>query len=266
MPFPQSERVVFDQNPISEVICQLRFPPILQISAGPPAEFQERLRATYPLFETEAAPGLPREMSALLARMAPVVPERALVNRFLPESRDRYVALTQEYVAYSETKYREWTDFRKHMIEAQRALEDTYKPSFYSRVGLRYLNTINLDRLGLQGVRWGDLLNPSFLSVMNSTEVASQVLGLFTQALVDLSQAIPGAKVTIRFGLHPVEGRSTFVMDNDFYLEGHTEGRDVIQTLNEFNKLDGNLFRWAIRRDGRLWAALGPRAVANVGA
>jgi uncharacterized protein (TIGR04255 family) len=265
MPFPQSERVVFEQNPISEVICQLRFPPILQISAGPPAEFQERLRAVFPLFETETAPGLPLEVSALLARMSPA-PDAALVNRFLPESRDRSVALTQEFVAYSETKYREWTDFRKHVTEAQTALEDIYRPSFYSRIGLRYVNTIALERLGLQGVPWSELLNPNFLSVMNSREVADQVLGVFTQAMVDLSQAIPGAKVIIRFGLHPVEGRSTFVMDNDFYIEGHNEGRHVIKTLNEFNKLDGNLFRWAIRRDGRLWAALGPRPLANTGA
>src|SRR5437867_910928 len=50
MPFPDSQRVIYTQNPLHEVICQLRFPPILRIDAEPPAAFQERLRAMYPLF------------------------------------------------------------------------------------------------------------------------------------------------------------------------------------------------------------------------
>ena len=56
MPFPESERVVFRRNTLAEVICQLRFPPILEIAAKDPAAFQEQIRAEYPLYQRNQGP------------------------------------------------------------------------------------------------------------------------------------------------------------------------------------------------------------------
>ena len=53
MAFPPSDRVVFEENTIEEVICQLRFPPILAIVSDVPAAFQERVREKYPLYKQE---------------------------------------------------------------------------------------------------------------------------------------------------------------------------------------------------------------------
>ena len=39
--FSASERVLYGKRQLIEVICQLRFPTILSISAKEPAEFQE---------------------------------------------------------------------------------------------------------------------------------------------------------------------------------------------------------------------------------
>ena len=48
MPFPDVERVIYNENPLDRVICQLRFAPILKIDTEIPAEFQERIRIDYP--------------------------------------------------------------------------------------------------------------------------------------------------------------------------------------------------------------------------
>jgi uncharacterized protein (TIGR04255 family) len=259
MPFPESERVVFDRNPITEVICQLRFPPILQINAAPPAEFQNQVRARYPLFEQMPTPGVPKEMLAVLANLPGILEFGG--SQFLSESRQQSIVLNTNYVAVRETKYVEWADFRVLVTEAQQALEQIYKPAFYDRIGLRYVNTIRLRELGLAGRRWSELLNPSFLSVMGPSGVADHVIGLATQATLELSPVVPQARVTIRFGLRP-DVQDQFSIDSDFHFEGRKESRDVIAILNDFNKLDGNLFRWAINRDGPLWHALGPTVVA----
>ena len=67
MPFPESKRVVYQQNPLVEVICQIRFPTILQIGSEEPTAFQNSVRAEYPLYEKADRPGkLPREISELL--------------------------------------------------------------------------------------------------------------------------------------------------------------------------------------------------------
>ena len=51
MPFPDSERVIYQRNPLLEVICQLRFPSILRIDSEAPAVFQERVRKEYPMYQ-----------------------------------------------------------------------------------------------------------------------------------------------------------------------------------------------------------------------
>ena len=52
MPFPDATRVIFDANPLDEVICQVKFPPILRIETDP-AAFQDQIRAEYPNYESK---------------------------------------------------------------------------------------------------------------------------------------------------------------------------------------------------------------------
>jgi len=51
--FPVVEDVHLANAPIREVICQVRFPTILRIAQGEPAEFQERIRGNFPVLEAE---------------------------------------------------------------------------------------------------------------------------------------------------------------------------------------------------------------------
>ena len=48
--FLECERVRYAKPQLLEVICQLRFPTILSISAKEPAEFQELIRNEYPRY------------------------------------------------------------------------------------------------------------------------------------------------------------------------------------------------------------------------
>ena len=48
--FSQEERVIFSNNQLVEVICQLRFPTILAISAREPVDFQEAIRDVFPRY------------------------------------------------------------------------------------------------------------------------------------------------------------------------------------------------------------------------
>ena len=48
MLFPPTQRVIYHENPLVEVVCQFRFPTILKIDAEIPVAFQEAVRSTFP--------------------------------------------------------------------------------------------------------------------------------------------------------------------------------------------------------------------------
>src|SRR5437868_11791362 len=76
MDFPAVERIVFENNPLTEVICQLRFPRVLVIDERLPAEFQEQLGAEYRA-----------DRAAALARAAVAGPDRAAAHLRLGPAR-----------------------------------------------------------------------------------------------------------------------------------------------------------------------------------
>ena len=257
VPFPSSPRTIFGKDPIAEVICQLRFPTILDVAVAPPAAFQNRIRTGYPIYEADSS-GLPQDMIALLSRL-PHGPPDSQSHKFLTTERSRSVTLTPDFIALSETNYEEWKNLRERILSTQAALEEVYSPSFYQRVGLRYINVLDLSKLGLPGRPWRDLLNPVFVGMSGEPDVAPTVVGMSTQASLDISEHVPNAKVTIRYG---PQDDGTFRFDSDFYISGEIGGPDVREILDDFNKLNGNLFRWLVPRDGELWASLEPSEVA----
>jgi uncharacterized protein (TIGR04255 family) len=69
MLFPDVPRVIYEVNPLEEVICQLRFLPVLKIDTEPPAGFQEEIRAEYPLYESKSPLRLPAGLPSSLVQM-----------------------------------------------------------------------------------------------------------------------------------------------------------------------------------------------------
>src|SRR4051794_24623667 len=108
MPFPETPRVIFERNPLAEVICQLRFPTILRIASEPPADLQERLRPTYPVFRQEQPTlGVPAELTEMVGEL-PMQLRTDTNYAFETEDGARTVSLTREFLAISERRYVRW--------------------------------------------------------------------------------------------------------------------------------------------------------------
>ena len=66
MPIPHRDRVIYGRNPLQEVVCQIRFPRLLDIDAEVPARFQSAIAEDYPLlavrsvFQLTVDPGSPQ--------------------------------------------------------------------------------------------------------------------------------------------------------------------------------------------------------------
>src|SRR5713101_6044071 len=99
MPFPHSEREIYGRNPLEEVVCQLRFPAILEIAAEQPAKFQNKVRRQYPLFEIDR-PGIspdipwPKEIAEFIGKLPVAQSAGDATYKFLTEDSNRFISLT----------------------------------------------------------------------------------------------------------------------------------------------------------------------------
>lgn len=266
MPFPESPRVIYRRNPLAEVICQVRFPPILRIDAEAPSRFQDAIRSEYPLYGEGPAlavalpPNAPAEIANLIQRLGPT---RGAGKRheFSTEDGAWQATLTRESLALKTTAYRRWEDFRGKLSTIRTALVAEYRPSFFVRIGLRYVDVIQRSSLGLEGTPWSQLLGTHIAGELSSPEIGDSIETAVREVLVRLDDR--GGRVMIRHGLAVAEPahEECFFVDSDFHTEQKTEVTDADATLDNFNRAAGLLFRWCIQ--GRLHNALQPEPIRS---
>lgn len=260
MPFPESQRVIFRNNPITQVIAQLRFPTILAIGATEPAQYQGLIRREYPLYSREGVPPeLPSQLAGFIRQLGAM---EGRTHLFSTAEKERSIALTPDYIAVDAKKYHRWEEFANAVSMAQSSLVSVYEPPFYNRVGLRYLDVIDRKQLGLGDEPWSELINDELIGLLGAPALRDEVSEILTVASVKIA-SVPGATVRLRHGLQsatpvdaPDDPRAVYVVDADFFTNQRTENNDVANILGRFNHIAGNLFRWAIKP--RLRDALDP--------
>jgi len=267
--FPDAPRVIYDKNPLEEVVCQIRFPSILDIETKVPSDFQNHIRGQYPEYGTRVTGqgGLPAEVPAEIRNLfqglqiAPGV-DRHLHHDF--KSDDGWtITLAREFLAVSTTHYVRWEEFRERTRAAYQVLVETYKPPYTTRLGLRYKNVIRRSELGLLDVPWKDLLTPQIAGELAASELPDdKVEELQRRLKADLDD---GLRLTLLHGLarpkNAPAAERVYLIDADLHTEERLDATDTERIWDYLDRANGHvrrIFHWAIGE--RLDKALGPHA------
>lgn len=254
MPFPESKRVFYGKNPLEEVVCQLRFPPILRIAVEPPAAFQDLVRTTFPLYRRVVAqPPLGVQLPPELMRA--ISAGGGVTHEFASADQSWTLSLAQDFIALTTKAYRQWPDFKEKLRAPLAALRDVYAPAFFGRVGLRYRDRIDREAFGLVGVEWRELLRTEALGELADASIGPNVEHVLRELIVRLTEEY--GRVRIVHGLEHDGAKQTYIIDSDFFSEKQTEPGVVDNALDAFNRRAGRLFRWYITP--RLHDAMEPR-------
>ena len=247
--FSNEVRCLYRRNQLAEVICQLRFPEILSIEANAPVEFQEAIRQEFPQFQRrqELAPpkltGIPGNMQ--------VQNSPATINyQFASADGVWRVNLTGRFISLTCSRYTCWEDFAGKLDKPLAAFIKLYKPAYFERVGLRYLNFISRTALDLTDRPFKDLLAPCYLGPLMEEDVSEAAAN---RCSVDLEMAIRGGcRVKLHAGPgHVQRGKQQdkevkFIFDQDLFMPGQLPVNLSAGALQTLHAQAYSIFRGAI--------------------
>lgn len=247
--FHYTHRCVYKNNPLAEVVCQIRFPEILTISANAPVDFQEAIRDIFPQFQQrqEAAPpkitGIPGHFTL---ENAPAKPN----YQFASADGVWRVNLTCKFLSLTCSRYTRWEEFARMLDKPLAAFIRTYQPAYFERIGLRYVNFLSRSQLGLEGVPFSQLIAPCYLGPLMEEDVSEASA---SRCSVDLEMALRGGcrvKLHAGPGLVKQNGKADsevkFIFDQDLYMPGQLAVNLSAGALHTLHSHADAIFRGAI--------------------
>lgn len=260
MPFPKSERIQYEHNPLRIVVCQLRFPTILKIEASLPSDFQDQIRELYPVFNERSSmfdAEIPAEIKEVMSRdMKDVLQHGGRHYDFGSSDGRKTITLNKDFLSLTTSSYVGWEDFLADFKVPLNTFVEIYGPSNFSRTGLRYQNLILRSEIGESEAAWPELVNSRLAGVLSDSDIGSSIDHCLQVAIISLGRGI--GLVRLQHGVVTEErtNEPAYLIDSDFYTEATLEVCDVLNRLEGFNDLAGRCFRWSIKR--RLHNAMGP--------
>lgn len=242
---PAYEQVLLGESPLQEVVCQLRFHPILKIAIAPPADFQDLIRKDFPVVGQE--PGA--QISVVGGK--PVISatnERAW--QFKSANEASVVSLTSSFVALKTSQYSDFRTFNEQLLSVIRAFETAYKPPFYVRVGLRYVNRWIIPRDGGMPVAWADLLNNYLAGLFADPVLRDGIVEAKHHLVLQTEHGQVGCRYSRDVGDLDGKAAEQFTLDFDHYVTGQIDPKNVQSLLAGSNDTVYRLFRWCLTEKG----------------
>ena len=247
--FSSENRCIYRSNQLGEVICQLRFPEILTISANLPVQFQEAIRDEFPQYLRRQENTAPRVTGA--PGHFTLENQPAVTNyQFTSADGIWRVNLTSRFISLTCSRYTCWEDFAKKLDKPLAAFIRIYKPAYFERVGLRYLNFISRSALDLEGIPFSRLIAPCYLGPLALEGIQEPSV---SRCSVDTELAIRGGcrvKLHAGPGLVKRNGQQDqevkFIFDQDLYMPGQVPVNLSAGALQTLHSQAFAIFRGAI--------------------
>ena len=241
----------YKKNVLLEVVYQLNFPPILEIEAKTPADFQIAIRKDFPEYQEQIERENQYMINAQDPQSNPILNYRQSRKLHVFSSADGKwkITLAKNMLSLSTLSYDCWDDLSRRFNEPFQALESVYKPSSYGRVAIRYIDAVQKDQLGLQDVEWNELFNPHISGCFCYASEDKRIKVLSSKVEAELLLEDVSVKMFSGLGkvdYHDGNNREAFIIDCDYYRIGNFSQAELISVSDDIHSKSKLFFRDAI--------------------
>ena len=233
---PVSPPARYARNFIKQAVCELRFPTLYELEGlKPPASFALALRKEYPIQQL---------MESVNVGAGPL--SRANVHTFKSKRQRWTVTLNAASVVLETTHYESFAEFKERLAAVLKAAAPVIDSDFFTRVGLRYINTVPYQQGEIH--KW---VNPALVGPLSEgiygdvIEHSGRVVGITTSGGYMLQHGLV------------VDGNGAsrqYSLDFDFSSED-VPFSETLETVQKLHDDEFSMFHWA----------LGPAAKAHLG-
>ncbi len=240
--FPNAERIELKVPPLELVVCQLRFPTILDLVSGqPPTEFQRRVRTRYPVAG-------PQHIEMVLPEIQTGATARRVLStiwRFEDRESAWTVSIGADFLALETKQYRRFEEFISRFMDVVGKIREVYSVELRERLGLRYMDRIDRQRQPALPPDWPAQVRPEIIPLRGIRGPHEpQMSNLETRfTFADRILAVRSLYVDNGFAGATADA---LVLDFDCYSEGRASLEGIEELLLQFRQIAYNAFRWAV--------------------
>ena len=258
MKIQATTRVVYEYNPLAEVVSQIRFMNIGEISK----EEIENLLAEFSILgftvhSEEVSYSIAHQFGPNGPLPVPVIGPQNRIHFFSSEDGTWRASVCSEFLALSCVSDQSWDVFYPKFLSLAKCFFANSTAVQPTRLGLRYKDVIEREPLGLEACAWHELIAPFLLGPLAPNSLAdgqvaeeSDVMNFLAQSQFKLDDAMLLLQSSL---LTTADGeRRAFLIDADFYHEGSiaqevlSDYDLLLKQLESLHSNAGALFRRGI--------------------
>lgn len=241
MHFPDVEERPLSNPPLAEVICQIRFQPILTIAYQPPTDFQGKVRRWFPTFTRQ-------DSIQLQPGISPAMTSGAIPTEYQFTSADqlKYIGLGANYIALSTKKYLGWKSFLKDFQLAVDTLFGVYDSISVTRIGLRYINVLKPENAHLNTV--AEIAHLLTDEIRAGFMLGAPELPRRAASFVQFEQE-DQQNLSLRFAMEsdPIGISMDYDCFSEFSEAQDMSATDIVTHIGPYHELVYRAFRWSLK-------------------
>ena len=226
---PHIESVTYQNNFITNAVCELRFPTLLGFDETALINVRKKLKRDYPLFE----------MGQSISVGGPDGLNKETHYYFYSKDRKWWVKFRSSAVTLETEDYKDFEDFSKRLEAVISASKDSIDTDFFTRVGLRYINLVPIKDNELSG--W---IRPELIS-----SILTGALGTLRAIKSEVQGFIADGFYSFRHGLRINEketgDKSSYFLDFDYFDE-NVEVGNAVDLVKKYNEVNFSFFQWCL--------------------